>query len=592
MRDVVVIRARPGASAEPLLARTLEILDGIYQGEGPRDHEIWRRPRVDWILIQSTLRGTEPVPMHQARREAFAYTGFVSAARSSASRVRKLFSPASGGLVADDSPGGIAAFFLVDARKDRCFAWSSHAGVEGVFHTKGEACVAIGNRPLVSHLVGTQRDAPRFSGRWARRVLLGGSSVWDDTPFEGTFQPPPRTTLVLDGDEVRHAPHPVALQRRHHRDRDPAGVKALNAAAEDAVSVLRRWPRGELQLSGGKDSRYVGALLRHAGIDADHVTHGRTTGGESVAAAAVAAALGVELRITPGDIVMADDLLPTILSNLRATDGLLSENRQLAYREEGHERRPLIQGQAHHPRGGFRALAKVDRPAMTEHLIALNLGDPALVSPALVTERRARLQELLDGYEVQRPAELAYWMYNDWRMTRWTIASHRWRARSRHVVWPMMDERVLRVISELSPFDRLSEVAFFAALSRLSPAVAAVPLFEKTWKFDSGVIGEKEFPDHIEARRQPFKEGPGGGSTYERRLSTIRPLFRMAIHDLRYGAELRELIDPAARDVLENHPDPATALGQRQIQLVQFMWKALAVALVMEGDWLRAPAPS
>jgi len=523
--------------------------------------------------------------MVQSKDKAFAYTGFVSDERFAAADVMELVSTTwLGNLVVARSPGGIAAFFYANARRRRSYVWSSHAGVEGVFVTRGSDCIAISNRPLLSHLVGSQRDVPRFSSEWARRTLLGGATLWDDTPYQGTHQPPPRSMVVLRGDEIAFAPHPVPLQQRRFRCRDPAGIDALNEAALRAVSVLRRWPRGELGLSGGKDSRYVAALLRTAEIEIDHFTHSSDCGGERHSAEAVARALGVELRVTPGDIVTGEALQPLILANLRRSDGLLAENRQLCYRPTPHRGQPLVHGQAHHPRGGFPSLSK-DRLTVTDRLIARNLGDHRLVRAELVRERRKRLRELLDDYDCE-PDELGYWMYNDWRMTRWTIASYRATSRSRPVVWPMMDEGALCAISELSPVDRSSEVAFHAALRALNREVAALPLHENMWTFDQGEGGPAAFPEDYESRRHPFKNA-GGRRSPDRRISTIQPLFRHAVGDLGYAEELRSLIDPEILGILSTHPDPSTVIDVPHIQLVQFMWKATAIALVMEGDWLR-----
>jgi len=590
MRDIVLLQGLPGADLDALARRTGEILDAVALAEDRVHREQWVHRRAGVLLIQATPAGLDRIPMHTTEDDALAYTGFVSAPRSAAADVRELVSVGlSGVLKLADSPGGIATFFYVDGRRRRCHVWTSLAGVEGLFVTKGADSIAVSNNPLLSHLAGTQRDVPRFSHRWAHRMLLGGSSLWDDSPFEGTLQPPPRTVVVLRRDQVRHAPHPVRLGQQRFADRDPAGVAALNAAALDAVSVLRRWPRGELELSGGKDSRYVAALLRRAGIEADHITFGSDTGGEGPAASAVAQALGVELQVRPGDVVTGTDLVPVMLANLRRSDGLLSENRQLPYRPRDRGRQPLIQGQAHHPRGGFRTLPSKNRATTSEHLIGQMIGDRELVVTDLVEERRQRLLELLDGYTIKHPADLAYWMYADWRMTRWTIASYRVRSRHCHVVWPMMDERALRVISALSTFDRMSEIAFYAGLSRLSPHVAAVPLYQDTWRFDNGPIGPASFPEGYESRRHPFKD-TGGRRSIERRISTVQPLFQMATRDMRHSDELRSLILPGALETMSSHPDPAAVLGLGHNQVVQFMWKAVAIALVMEGEWLRADA--
>ena len=591
MRDVLLLRVSDSASFAHVIERTREILGHVYSDRPSLEQEVWVHRRARLALIQSvwsTAGGA--VAMHRGWREAFAYTGFVTAKQHTASALRELLSmTSSGDLKLQSSPGGIASYFLASARHRRCYAWSSHAGVHGIYFTRGADCIAVGSSPLASHLAGTQRDAPSFSARWARRILLGGFSLWDDTPYEQTYQAPPRSLLVLDNTEIRFAPHPVPLGRERYADRDPAGIDELAAAGLEAVSVLRRWPEGEMQLSGGKDSRFAAALLCRAGIPARYVTHATASSGEGAAAAAVARVLGVDHDITGGaGVATGEELLPTVLANLRLSDGMLGENRQLAHPQLPHDGEPLIQGQAHHPRGGFKARATRDRPAMTASLIATTIGDEELVVADLVPERRARLEEILNGYEVKNVPDLAYWLYNDWRMTRWVNAAYRATSTLRPVVWPLMDERVLRVIADLSSFDRLSEVAFYRTLRQLKPELGPVPLYEDIWRFDASPIGATELADGFEARRQSFKEQGKGGRPLERRISTVQPLFRVATTELRHAQELRGLIRPDVLEALSSGSNPAETLGRPPAAINNFMWKVAAIGLVMEGSWLPA----
>jgi hypothetical protein len=216
------------------------------------------------------------------------------------------------------------------------------------------------------------------------------------------------------------------------------------------------------------------------------------------------------------------------------------------------------------------------------------LGDVDLVVEPLVEERRARVGEILDGYKFGDARELAYWLYSDWRMTRWTSGAYRAAARSRPVVWPMMDERVLQVTAKLAAIDRARETACVAALFRLAPELASVPLYQTRWQVDVRGIGKTEWPDGHQARSVPFQE-KGTGRTAERRLSTIQPLFRQAMRDLGPGRELASLVRPGVLETLCDDPDPALALDRPHMQIINFMWKATAVALVMEGRWLTAP---
>jgi FkbM family methyltransferase len=295
----------------------------------------------------------------------------------------------------------------------------------------------------------------------------------------------------------------------------------------------------------------------------------------------------VEHEVTGGPgVSTGEELMPTMLANLRLSDGLLGENRQLACPQLRHDGEPLIQGHAHHARGGFRARATRDRPEMTASLIASSIGDAELVADDLVHERKARLHEILNGYEVKNVPDLAYWLYNDWRMTRWISAAYRAISTFRPVLWPLMDERVLRVIAEISSFDRLSEVAFYRTIRQLKPELGPVPLYENIWRFDAGAIGATELADGFEARKEPFKEQGKGGPPPERRISTILPLFRLATTELRYAQELRALIRPDVLEALSSGSE-LEALGRRGLR-INFMWKVAAIALVMEGGWLPA----
>jgi hypothetical protein len=581
MRDLVLLRCADRAALRGVLDHARAVM--ARHAAGAVEIDVWQHDRAGLALIQSQVRGAgDRLAMHSTRGEAFAYSGFVAQAAHQPGEVRRLIE-LDAAPVMTRSPGGIATYFLADAKGRRIAAWSSHAGMEGPYVTVGEHCTAISNRPLLSHLAGRGSQRPSFSARWARRVLLGGATLWDDTPFEGTILPPPRSAVVV-GDEVRFVAHPVPLAGRYGK-RDPAGVEALCAAALEAVAPLRRWPRGELWLSGGKDSRMAAALIRRAGIDVDSLTHARDGAGEGEAAAAVARALGHAHRITPaGGIATGDDLLATVLTNLRRSDGLVAEARHLAYPALPHSGEPIIQGQAHHARGGYSS-AWAPPDALRSRLTDATAGDVALVDEQLAAERRARLDEILDGYSIRYPCELAYWLYSDWRMTRWTAAAYRAASRSRPVVWPMMDERVLAITAALHPLDRAKEVACFDAVMHLAPELGPVPLYEDTWRFDQVATGANEWRDSRDQRRVPFREG-GGRRTDERRVATVQPLFRLAMNDLAGGRELAGSIRPQALTALCDEADPALALGRPHMQIINFMWKATAVALVTEGSWL------
>lgn len=592
MRDVVLVRAE---SAERLRAVTSRAEQLLAQRDRGRCLDAFVDERGGVALVQGEPAWGEAVPMARGGREAFAYCGFVGLPDPSARSVRDLLAWQQGWwgrrtLRWQRSPGGIAAYFLADGRRSTCLAWSSLSGSLGLFWTKGPDAVVVSNSPLLSHLLATGRTTPTFSLQWARRILLGDSTLWNDTPYEGTSYPSPRSALVVDSAGVSELPHPLAMDAARYPVRSPEGVQALHDASLEAMAALRRMAPPELHLSGGKDSRYVAALLAKAGIRAEAVTYGVEQGGEGEAAGQVAALVRLPHRVAAQEIATGDDLEAAMVANLRRSEGLLSENRQLSYvRRAGPPGAPLLQGQAHHPRGGLYTRVQRDAAKVRARVLGQQIGDEWAIVPDLVAERRARISQLLDDYRVPHPADLSYWIYADWRAHRWLQPVYLAETRDRPLVWPMMDERVLAVCARLSTLDRVSEFAFFAALEQLAPGMGRVPLYERTWVFDRGGEAETPFPDGFAERNAPVRDHMRRPGSPEKRMATVLPLFRRTMADLPCSPELRNVIRPDILQALLAGEEAVSALGLDQQRVVRFLWKATAIGMVLDGKWLPAP---
>jgi hypothetical protein len=591
VRDVLMLRDRAGGvPASRLRDRAIALLVAhrAFPDRG-LVVESFLDERSGWVLVHAEPAG---IPergrdMYKGAHEALTYSGYVGLPDRSGAAVRSLLDLRRGGILelgaarleVRASPGGVAAFFVVYGETG--FAWSSHAGVEGVFRTEADA-LAISNRPLLSHLAATGATAPRMSAAWGRRVLAGDSSLWGDTPFEGTRALAPRSMLVVARRKVRVLPHPVVLPCE--------GGEPLAAAARRAIEVVRGLPVPELQLSGGKDSRMIAALVAAAGIEVDAVTYAPSHGGEAIVARRVADALGLPHRLVVRRVELGDALLPQVLRNLRRSDGMLGENRALAYADLDYARdQPMLEGQAHNPRGGFITEMRASIDDVRARLHGQLGGDPDLVAEDAGAERRARIDMLVRHVPRRHPADAAYWMYNDWRpplLHGPYLAS----ARFRRTVYPMADERVLAACAALPTYERATERAFFEALIALAPAMAGLPLYDGRWRFDER--GPTPFPVGFATRSVPVLDAqpPEQGRPRPplgKRMSTVRPLFVSAMHDLGSSAEVRGWIRPEVLAALLRDDEASSALGVDNQRLVRFAWKASAVALVLDGGWLR-----
>jgi hypothetical protein len=590
MREVVLIQGRSAGALTEVVARADRVL-AARTPAGRTQKFVDLEGRVA-LLQRERADAPDSVELHQQGREGFGFSGFVDLPEPTAAAVRALMDVEAAAVRLRSSPGGVAAFFLADGARARVIAWSSLAGVEGVFYTVGPRAVVVARSPLLSHLIGFERERPEPSLTWAGRILLGNATLWDDTPFAGTFYSRPRSTLVVDDRGVMHVDHPLALAAERFADGDETAVEALARCSLDAMGPARRWPAAELQLSGGKDSRYVAALAVRAGVGVDCVTFAHEKSGEAVAAARVAGFLGLPHRSVRLQVATGDALLAAMQAGIRRADGLINENRQLAYvRPDGGAGRPLLQGQAHHPRGGLHSEGERRRGPHLRRLRRQLLGDVALLDRALVRERRARIVELARGYRVDHALDLPYWIYADWRMSRWLQPSAQATTRERPLLWPMMDERVLALCARLSPRDRASERTFFGALEQLAPGLGAIPLHDDTWKFDRAGAERSPFPEGFAARTTPITDLEPLPRTAERRLSTILPLFRSLMTDLPCAADLRPLFRRGVLAQLLDGETAAARLGFGGQALVRFLWKAVAVALVMDGGWFAHQQP-
>jgi hypothetical protein len=591
MRDVVLLRAPNPAALDAAIARARALLEA----PGDRRIEVAKLADGGLAIVQAEHPASpRPASLHRTPTAALGFSGYVDLDDAAPAktlhgqltvRTRWLRSPV---LAQRASVGGIYAAFLADAATGAAFAWSSLGGVEVPYYTVGPDVVAVSNRPLISHLIGTGRERPTFDATWAGRILLGDSTLWDDTPYAGTFAGRPRSTLVIDRRGVHHAPHPLTLDWSR-LDRDEA-ITALHDAALRSVEVLRGAPTAELQLSGGKDSRLVAALMARAGLAVDAITFGPAERGEAPVAARIAAHLGIAHRTMSREITTGDRLAPTMLRNLQRSDGMIAENRHLAFAPLAHAvGQPVLEGQAHHPRGGFRTRFHRSTATARKKLHEQLAGDAAFVRPELVTERTARVDALLDRYRVRHAIDLPYWMYADWRMSRWLTAAWLPSSRERLHVMPMLDERVLQICARLPARDRALETIYYGVLERLAPGIGRIPLYEDTWKFDAA--GDNgPFPDGRAERIVPHVEPPARAGkarlSAEKRTSTILPLARSMLADARSAAILRTHVRPEVVTAILTHDDPAAALGLENQRMVRFLWKLTAVAMVLDGDWL------
>lgn len=477
------------------------------------------------------------------------------------------------------SPGGIASFFVVDSQREQCYAWSSHAGVQGVYYSSGPDGTVISNRSSLSHRVAF--GSVTMSRAWARRALLDTGSLWYDTPFKGTrFIEPRSCVAVTRQGRIVHWPHPVLLQGKRYRDRSQEGVNDYIEATMEALRVTKKMPPAMFYLSGGKDSRYLAAVAHRMKLAVDPVCFDSIAQqGEAPEARAVARLVGWTLRVLPRSAVPEDRMLGQIRENIRQCDGQLSEVLHLIYPDSlPAPGTPLITGHAHHLRGGFTRTMKSS--GVIEGLVAGATGPLGLVTEDIEEERRARAEELIDGMTYLHPADIGYWFYNDWRMHRSMPGPTLALARNGPALWPMLDERVLQVCSRLNHFDRVTEWTMFMATKQLLPGIEKIPLYNAPWRGDSGGKANSMFPEGFEERTRQRKRSsgwPGNGPAVAQRLWK-------RVYDA--VPEAREVAGWLRPKILQM---TLSEWGSSNAIAVRLCWRLIGISLVLEGKWMKTP---
>ncbi len=484
-----------------------------------------------------------------------------------------------------ESPGGIYSALVADLDRERVALWISHGNVEALFWAEGVDAWFAGTNPLAVHCLAQRDHRVRLDPDWARHVLVPGSTLFDDTPFLGVRMVEARRRVVLERRGPIFGPHPVDIEL------GPSGrtIRELMRECRRAIAVSSGYPDVRLSLSGGKDSRAALALLLGAGLRPEAFTSGLEGQGEVVAAAAVARRARVPHVVVPKTFAKATEFWPVVFSNLRQSDGLLSENRHLVHVGAESVSPVEVHGQAHHLRGGYMTRGKYDHPDLVRDSAYGRFAKSAVFcDPLIGAETRSAIDEYLAGIDVPRRGLELYWIYGDLRMARWLQAGLHRRRKRQLLIWPFLDERVLQVAAGLTVRERVQEIAQYDLIVRSAPRLAGLPLYESQWKFDQRAGRRKVRPWWRPARMRAFVDdrsvtlGPQTAST----IGLVVPYVRTALNDFSFGPELLDSLSPAWRDLANGGmPDELIGVAGR-FPLFSFMWRIVALSAVMSGEWL------
>ena len=503
------------------------------------------------------------------------------------------------------SPGGIYSYVTIRRRDGQLCAGHSTPTLEPVYWTETPDGLHVGNNPLLVHAAGNGMGRPAMDESFYLAAANGGAAIDGSTPFVGCYRVPPRSILVNRpgtlGTVVKSAPRPA-----HGRYR-LATLQQRQDAVSDALvragSVLRALPRGELRVSGGKDSRLLAASLAHAGISATPVNQNFPEEVEGQIADRVSRALGWGscVRVPRERPPQGADIDRLARRKIAFAGGLPAvASLQYTVRSEGAATGvPVIMGHAHLQRGGLD-------PRIGSLQQAVAVASSRTVSPYLrpaYAERSARIVRgfvndtlATRGAVVQSISFHAYLQYAlNFQLQSLYAYVRNWNP----LVTPMVDERFTLLCEDIvaTPAARFrsgelagitdlrNERIAMGVTQALAPSLLEFPLAGGRYRCDGP---ERENFD----LRDPDLVRPGELSPADLKMvfntRRTRSGVRAHLWERIEGTVVRTWGEVTCRPEIWRYvsePNTAVPEGENQVLLNQFVWTLYGLSLVLGSDW-------
>ncbi|MDH2326032.1 asparagine synthase-related protein [Cereibacter sp. SYSU M97828] len=461
---------------------------------------------------------------------------------------------ARGGVSLPESPGGVAAFCLID-QSERLFAWSTQPPVHGIYTSQSRAeYTVVAPRPLIAYLASTRSDAIHVRRDYAFEMLASGYAI-GSTPYADTRRiPVTNALLVEDGDPtlIDH-PHP-----RHESVEGPLGevARRYREKLETAVSVAGSRDV-TLRLSGGKDSRTISAIACGTGMTVSAVTMGAPESGEARTAARVAEACGFRHEIRP-QLVIADPIRAACQSNM-STEGLVTAvPHQFAHALDLPGDGGLVMtGQGHLQRGGYapglqaaswdaaRAIrylkTKVRSGLVNDEINAANLA--AVDTWAAERGRKAKLSA----------ADVFHWGSADFRLGYWYASTFMAMEGITRPLMPLLDDAVCSFVAATGAHERMSEKMNFAMISDTAPRLGKLGLYNDRWRFELDAA-DADIPGYDDRLPLPKSKSNAEGLTFDENPHRFRPTTRKicgATLDTATWHDIKSSLSHELRDQIE-----------------------------------------
>lgn len=596
--EFIALYFRDAAASNQRLRRIGEELERITKY---RVVDMWRSPAGHLGLINLSEAGSSPADglaapaesswsagqlrpnrLRVRHQRAFLQAGYITTPQASWEREVRIDSE----LRCEDA-GGIAAFCAASFSgedNERLFLWSTRPGLRSIAFGESSELIVAGTRPRLVARILQDFGRARLDTSYVLSSLVGWS-LDDRTPYEGvTLIAVDEMLCVSDGRcKTSRVPTPPFERRAF----SPLALETLRYrhALRRAVQPLSEVDGFELRLSGGKDSRLVAAALHESGIvPSTAICHGIPGEWETPVAERVAKALGWSIHFPVPEFGSLGGMLATVRQNLTLADGFLATEPLQApypsYGISGERGHGLVLGHIELQRGGWASSLKVSLDDALAYARRRVTPQAKCCVPPLAKAAQNLVQDYAGTLKLRVDAEYLYWINYRFRVCRWLTSHYLLHSNELLPVYPLLDERVVRLVSSVPLGHLTSERLAFATTVALAPALRSVPLFRDRYRF------EKKLPNWRFARgysaRKPVQPAP---STYLKREVVLKAdVARPLCEHIRNGAlrhELREATSKAVWAYIESPSgDRMKESGVERKTLASYLWTCFQASVL------------
>ena len=489
------------ADVQSILQRTAALLRPyISPAFTPNPAEIWTSPQKRFAIV-SWARVDSPYyePVASGNNGHITYSGYVTdipddSDESVAARIGEKVEWSANEFAIRESSGGVATFVCISPDETRAVLWNTQPPTAPIYYTEGSQQYRVaGTRPLLTFLASHGSLNFFLEGDYLRSFIAAGYAVDGSTPYRHTLTLPADRCLEMSPEHFRLLRYPLPPPEPIPGDLALGEkIELFSDALLSAFGVLKRSSDVVVRLSGGKDSRTLAAALAYMGLKARAVTYGHSAYGEGVIAKRIADLAGMPFEARKVRII-ADPIKAACFSN-RETEGLtcaVAEQHSYFWGEPSVT--PTLHGHGHLMRGGF-ARTMAHRPVLENFFLW----------PWTTEEANQPVRDALAAWIERRPGisprDQLYWANHDLRLS-FYLAPHYFDHNGRFVmIYPLLDDKVARVASALSMYDKVTERVVFGTIKKLCAPLVEVPLLGEIWRFDRDPA-RSDFPDGFESRQ-------------------------------------------------------------------------------------------